>query len=313
MPDVADQQKLALFRAKRGEWFKLFESDELDRLSIHGQLLQAIVDDLTYRVFVGESSKHKVGEGLAIPSLMYLLNVGFVTSQALVARRLLDDRKDVSSIKRILKELNKHRRLITRENFVSYDGTPYAFDISSLSPDDQSSVGLQIWGLQAPGFSDQLRSYHRHERFDMLSNVSMQNRTRNDLIDQRIVDRIGLWLESREAIHLKEMSDSRFAHASDGSHSRFRGDLSNIALFEVENAHRGFVMSTRALFDVVLNSENYSEVVPHIPLGSFGKVWTGEQMIESSARMQEHWDELVKQRNSWGVNVDTELYRAAFA
>ena len=310
VPEIIDQRNLTLFRGKRGEWFRIFETGGPDRLSIQGQLLQAIVDDLTYRVFTQESSQNKDGEGLAIPSLRYLLNVGYVTSQALLSRRLLDSRKDVSSIKRIVKDLRKHRRLITRENFVSFDGTPYTYNLSS---ENESSIEFKLWGLQAPGFSDQLRSYHRHERFDELSKVPPTNRTRNDLIDSRILHTIEMWLESPEANHLKDISDSRFAHATDGSHSQFRGDLSAITLHEVEKAQRGFVMSTRAIFDVVLNSENHSEVVPHLPLGSFGRVWSGEQVIDSTRRMQEHWDELVNQRNSWGVQVDDELYQQAFA
>jgi hypothetical protein len=312
-PGISDADRLSRFRAKRAEWFELFGSDKSEVVSIEKQLINAVVLDLNYRVFVNESARHAKGEGYALPSLLYLLNVGYVTSQVLVARRLLDTRGDVASLSRILKDIKKNKGLITRENFICYDGTVYDPDIHKAIQNDEQKLQHTIFGLHAPGFSSHLRSYNRHKRFDSLSGKTETDRSRTDVIHENIFATLKRWLESPEAIRLKQISDNRFAHASDGSNATFKDSSNDLALLEVELAQRGFVRSSRAIFDVLLNSEIHAEVAPMIPLGSFGTVWKGSNLIPSTSRMQKDWDELANNRNSWGQGVDDQLFSESFA
>jgi hypothetical protein len=305
--DVDDTDILRRFRNKRSEWFELFESQDHGVQTIQKQLLDAVVLDLNYRVFIEEARQHTAGQGYAVPSLLYLLNVGYVTSQCLIARRMLDTRKDVASLARVLKDVRKHREIITRECFVSYDGTPYEYDLSNTALDGNQQKELAIFGLQGPSFSLQLRSMHRHERFDGLTGMEPSRRSRNNLIDISVFEKLQNWLRSDPALKLKQISDDRFAHATDGSHSQARQLIGDIAPLEIEQAQRGFVRATRGLFDVVLNSEVHGEVVPHMALGSFGTVWSESNLVPSTDRMQKRWDELADNRNSWWRNIEEEL------
>jgi hypothetical protein len=304
---VQDQQKLQLFRKKRGEWFELFEGQNAEGLTIQRQLHDAIIQDLTYRVLTTEANRNPVGQGYAIPSVLYLLNVGYMMSQCLAARRMLDERKDVASLIRVLKDVRKHNKLITRECFVAYDGTPYDHDLSSIHQDDDDKLQFAIYRLQAPTFAPQLRSFHRHERFDKLSKGGHKGRSRIDVIDASVFEKVESWTRSSEALRLKAASDERFAHAGDGRNSQRKRTTDNISLKEIERALQGFVRASRGLFDIVLNSEVHGDVVPFLPLGAFGTVWKDSELIPSTDRMQRQWDQLAENRNTWWHGIEGEL------
>jgi hypothetical protein len=236
---VQDQQTLRRFRAKRGEWFELFESSKREILSIQRQLQESIFQDLSYRVVSTEASRSTAGQGYAIPTILYLLNVGYVTSQCLAARRLLDERTDVASLTRVLKDVKRHRGLITRECFVAYDGTPYEHNVFSSPQDAGDRLKSDIYGIEGPGFSRQLRSLHRHERFDRLSAIGSEERNRHDLIQPEVFERLATWTRSTEALRLKKVSDERFAHAGDGRYHEKKNTPDDVLLLEPVMTLRG--------------------------------------------------------------------------
>ena len=49
---------------------------------------------------------------------------GHVATQILALRRLIDDGSTVLSLRRLLKDIKQNASLITRENFVCFDGLP---------------------------------------------------------------------------------------------------------------------------------------------------------------------------------------------
>ena len=56
-----------------------------------------------------------------------LINGHFAT-QILSLRRLVDNRKDVISLNRLLKDVRGNLKLFTRENYVCFDGLPYDYE-----------------------------------------------------------------------------------------------------------------------------------------------------------------------------------------
>jgi hypothetical protein len=72
---------------------------------------------LVYRTLV--VPRHKVDEEPAVEAksnvLAHFLDQGYVATQILAIRRLLDTRNDVFSLRRLLDDIGKHRLLITQE------------------------------------------------------------------------------------------------------------------------------------------------------------------------------------------------------
>jgi hypothetical protein len=53
---------------------------------------------------------------------------GYVATQVLAVRRLVDKRADVISLRRLIKDVRQNFGLFTRENYVCYDGQPYDYE-----------------------------------------------------------------------------------------------------------------------------------------------------------------------------------------
>ena len=125
----------------------------------------------------------------------------------------------------------------------------------------------------------------------------------NDSIFQKIDD----WIDSTAASKLITFSHKYLAHAAE--QSSIDPNMPTGASFaEVEGIHRAVAQSMRAIYDIILSSGIYSEVVPGVPLGFFGKVWHGTELIPSTARMNKHWDEMADERNQWAMNLENELF-----
>ncbi len=158
-----------------------------------------------------------------------MLDQGYAATQVLAIRRLLDKGSDVLSLQRLLNDIQKQRDIITRENFVAYDGKPYDPDGWAAQP---ASVESQVFGVEAAGFYPWLMSGVRHDLFDKLSGVSKANRSRSDKIKMSVFEKLQAKLRSVEAEKLITLGHKFFAHAADittrGSLTRSGSALSDI-------------------------------------------------------------------------------------
>src|SRR5439155_4784372 len=82
-------------------------------------------------------------------TLAYLLDRGYVFTQVLAIQKLLDNREDVISVRRLLKDVRKHRGVITREVYVAGDGLPYDYNKWPETVDNADSM-VQMYGIDAP-------------------------------------------------------------------------------------------------------------------------------------------------------------------
>lgn len=115
--DVAEKPNLVQYRRKWTEWMSWYGYGALEPNSIQSQIHRMLFNDLTYRatVSVRASVNANVPISARSATLAYLLDEGYVVSQVLALQRLVDNRRDVISVKRLLKDVEKHRGLITRE------------------------------------------------------------------------------------------------------------------------------------------------------------------------------------------------------
>jgi hypothetical protein len=291
-------KKLQKFIGKRNEWFTAYDVVQGEPNSILRQIHGMLLTEMSYRVAIQEHREQNAN-GISSPPIMgFLLDSGYFSSQILAIRKLLDKGTDVLSLRRVLDDIQKNKKLIPREIFVSFDGTPY-----DIVPFELSTPGLQP--MDSP-FSMQMKCRMRHERFDGLSRVSPDKRTSKDLIHDSIFERLEAWLEEGGVENLRKISNKYVAHAAD---ARSRADVvGNLLAFdEIEAAQRAIIRVTQAIFDIILSSDTYSPVVPMVPSGYFGNVWDGNSMVVSTTRMQARWDSLEEIRNEWSKGIEEEL------
>jgi hypothetical protein len=257
-----------------------------------------LLSEMSFRVVRDEVAQDATST-LNIPLVAHLMSSGYFSSQVLATRRLLDDRPDVISLRRLIDDIRKNRNLITREIYVSFDGTAYAPGLPELT----------IPGLQPADspFSEWNRSRVRHERFDKLSKVSLENRARDNKIHESAFSKIDNWIDASGASKLITLSHKYLAHAAE--QKTINGAIpTGLSFAEVEGIQKAVVHSMRVIYDIILSSGTYSEVVPMVPLDFFGRVWNGESLIESTSRMNKQWDEMAEERNQWVKNLDSDFF-----
>ncbi len=115
------------------------------------------------------------------------------------------------------------------------------------------------------------------------------------------------WINSSGASKLITISHVYLAHAAQQS-SISSTIPKGLSFSEVEGIQKAVVQSMRVIYGIILSSGIYSEVVPMVPLGFFGKVWNGESLIESTTRMNKQWDEMAEERNKWVRDLDNDLF-----
>ena len=298
MSEVVDQPRLADYLAKRAKWLSWYETGAGESNSLQDQWFAMLLSEMSFRVVREEGAKDPTSI-LNVPLVAHLLNSGYYSSQVLATRRLLDPRNDVISLRRLIDNLRENRDLITREVYVSFDGTAYAPELPEL----------EIQGLQPAEspFSEWNRSRVRQERFDKLSKILPENRARDNKIHESVFLKMDNWLDSSGASKLITISHKYLAHAAQQS-SMSTAVPTGLSFAEVEGIQKAVVQSMRVIYDIILSSGTYSEVVPMVPLGFFGKVWNGESLIESTARMNKQWDEMAEERNKWVRDLDNDLF-----
>jgi hypothetical protein len=304
--DVLSSTRLTEYRKERAKWLGWYEYRKDEPNNIEGQIIRMIFLDMGYRVLMMPRGEPPQDANIAARNglLGASLDIGYAATQVLAIRRLLDGRPDVTSLQRLLSDLKKNRSLITRENYVAWDGKPYDPNgWQSLPP----SPEIQIYGAEAPGLYGYVISKVRHELFDKLSGVSATKRSRTDLIRVALFDKLKGWLRSVEAEKLILLSHKFYAHAADANSL---GSLANagVLLSDIEKAQKAIVRVERAITDDILFIGVARAVVGMQPLGFLKGLDAPYVTTETIAKMDAHWDELEAERNTWSKGYESDLY-----
>jgi hypothetical protein len=257
--DASEKEALRAYRSKREQWLRWYSFSEKHPNSIQGQIIGMTFLDMSYRTLARPRSDTPPYVKIAARNglLAHMLDQGYVATQILAIRRLLDSGRGTVSVQRLLTEIKSSRKLITRQNYVAYDGTPYDPDGWRSFP---QTVETAIWQGESPGFFIFQRSQHRHETFDKLSGKSANDRSRSDLIQPGIFSRLQGWLASIEAKQLVRLSHEFFAHAAEKS---YQGELEykGVLLSDIESAQKAIVRVERAISDEILFIATVRDVV----------------------------------------------------
>jgi hypothetical protein len=302
--DIVDREALAMYRDKRYEWLSWYELRKSDPNTIQQQIFSMLFLDLAYRTLV--LARHETDEGSVFAAqnglLAHFLDQGYVATQILAIRKMLDRRPDVFSLRRLLEDIANHRLLITREIYVCHDGLP--FDSAAWQSLPQGIEGT-LWGIQARGFSNYLASRARHEVFDRLAGVSPTDRKRCDRIRASVFQELRR-LANDASKKLILLGNKFFAHAATPD-SRGSLEYSGITLADIDEVQRALVRVERAITDLLLFLGVYRDVVPIPPLGLLKGLHHPYASAESIAKMDQHWDQLVAARNQWPKGIAEAL------
>jgi hypothetical protein len=298
---------LTKYRKKRAEWLSWYWFQKDDPNNIEGQIIGMIFLDLSYRILAKPRGDMKNGADIAAKSniLAHMLDQGYVATQVLAIRRLLDKGGNVFSIRRLLADIQNNRKLITREIFVAHDGSPYDPDAWQALP---PTIEAQVFGIDAPGFAGYVRSSERHKMFDKLSGVAPGDRSRQDMIRIEIFEKLQSWLNSAEAEKLVTLSHKFFAHAADVA-SRNSLTYSGVSPKDIQAAQRAIINVERAITDDILCIGVAREVVAMAPLGFLKGLDAVYAPTDAIADMEAYWEELKKDRNRWKDSYEAELYK----
>ena len=129
---VSDKVLLKEFRAKRSEWIDWLEGDP--HHNIWDQIHSIMWNDAAYRSLNEARRFASADRPTAAINGMFgeFVDRGYVSTQVLdvckvTDRSNIDPKKGVISLRRIFDDIRGNRHLLTRENFVSYDGLPYDY------------------------------------------------------------------------------------------------------------------------------------------------------------------------------------------
>lgn len=305
--DVVEKKNLIGYRQKWVQWMSWYGYGAPEPNNIQTQIHRMLFNDLTYRATVSVRSSEDAGMEISARSatLAYLLDQGYVVSQVLALQKLLDNGSDVISVKRLLKNVEKHRSFITREVYVAGAGLPYDFT-SWADTVDKSDPMVQICGIDAPGLHRFAISKHLHETFDRLSGKKPEQRTRQDVIPKSIFRTLDSWISGPRAEEIGDLRNKFIAHAAnalDVGTSTFNG----VSFSQIDELQRAIVRVVHALIDEILSIRIARPVVPIAPLGIFRGLDLPYSPSGAEAKMHQRWDDLSKERNGWNTGVLEEV------
>jgi len=304
--DVKDRGKLETFRAKRSEWVSWLKSG--DPHSIWPQINQILWDDVLFRTINDlrrEAIEHPaVGVGFNA-NVLRLLDAGFVTTQATAIRRLTDKpdggrKRGVLSLRRLIKEIEENRGIITREVYVAYDGLPYDPNAPWQAWIEKQirdgTVARTSWlpttGPEAWGASEIV-----HKNFDRLAGVVPKARSRDDLILLKWFE----YLERRltECDSVRKFVDKFIAHAADPvSREGLTTEEKGVTLDRLRRAQKAIYQVAAFIYGPLLWEGSYGAVpTPHYDhLEYRDKSWL---QTDRSASAHEHWRQHLAEVEAW--------------
>jgi hypothetical protein len=305
--DILDKNKGEAFRKMRIKWIEWLHGEEPH--SISHQISSMLWDHALFLVInelrrLAEVKPNK-DVGFNGP-VIRLFDVGFVTTQAVAIRRLIEKPKKnpkwaVISLRRILKEIGDSLHLITRENYVCYDGLPYDYDSvqdkwrSSLAK-TKNTVNSGFLPTSGPDAFPMSESVHKN--FDMLAQVHPKNRSRNDLIRPEILEHLDSELTKCE--NVKKYVDKFIAHAAaPETLTSLSEDERSLTLNRLESCHMT-IYQVASFISVRLLWESNLGGLPVPQYDHFeylDKRWaTSNNLLKA----HEKWNEYENEVSKWG-------------
>jgi hypothetical protein len=304
---VLNKAKLRQYRDNWKKWVSWHQHNETEPNTIESQMHRMFFNDITYRAIVSVRGTVDSKDAISARSatLAYLLDHGYVISQILSIQKLLDAKTGVISLRRLLMDIETNRDIITREIYVAGDGLPYDYNNWHKTVDPNHPL-VQAYGIGAPGLTKFAISRDLHKTFDMLSGKQEHERTRDDIIQKSVFQRLHTRINCKSASEIKAIRDNYIAHAA-RSLNPAAVQFKSVTFSQIDELQRAIVYVERVLTDEVLAIRIGREVVPMPPLGLFAGLGVPYCPPEAEALMCRKWYELSEERNAWRDEARTGI------
>lgn len=260
--DIVDKVALTAYRNKRTEWLHLLNGK--DDHAVCRQISAMLWNDAVFRV---ANETRRLSRKAGYPSssrnwsLAQFMDQGFVATQTLSIRKLMEralnkPARQVISLRRVLDDIKEHRALFTRENYVAHDGLPYdPAPVKQAYVDKIISRGSGVHGewIDTTGPRAWSMSELAHEKFDQLSGVTLEHRSRGDLIRDAVFEDVEAILAESGWENIAEFGNKFIAHAAD-EHSRntLLDGQNGFSLDSLAKCHRGICRAAAAIQGPIL-------------------------------------------------------------
>lgn len=304
--DILDKGNAEAFRARRLKWMQWLNGQ--DPHSVSRQIYSMLWD---YALFCSVNELRRIavtepesGTGFNGP-VICLFDAGFVATQATTIRRLIEEPQSnpkfaVISLRSILKDIKENTHLLTRENYVCYDGLPYDHETAhqqwlSTLPRDTGGVHSSVLPTSGP------TAWHNselvHKSFDRLSGASEKNRERTDTIRAEIF--VSLESQISSCRDIKKYVDKFIAHASTPeTRVGLSDEQQGMTLDRLKAYHKTIYQVAGFISAQLLYETNLGGLpVPQFDhLENLDKCWTTTGNLK---RARQKWDEYAKEVSGW--------------
>jgi len=307
--DVADRDKLKLYRECAERWFDWLATDEEHAIS--RQLSDLMWHDAVFRV-LNEARRLEGADASSsrAPVLAGFIDQGYVSGQVLGISKLVEPsppgrntKKGVISLKRLVDELSDNRGLFTREVFVAHDGLPYdpgpvkraCLDRYFAHQGDKPAFeAMETEGPRAWDTSERL-----HELFDRLTGIKPEARQREDRVPDQTFDTLLKALDDPVFSDILTLRHKRLAHAADAVSRLHALPKVGLKLDDAARAHRILLGVLQAISAGLLYGDWRASAIPIAQFDTFER-FSGQLVREDQIqRLREVWDQISAERDRW--------------
>jgi hypothetical protein len=293
-------------KTKFKEWEEWLVGADIN--SIRNQIYNMIWDSAVFQS-INEcrkyASKNTKGEIELNGVVHRFIDKCFFETQASAIRRLLDKRKknDVISLYKLIDDMRKNYKLLTRRNILEVHGYPYEYEkerriileeaYRKVPPGTPIIMGVDHAKCELSGYT--------HQFIDLLAGVDSSKRSPDDTVRPKIFE----WLKQKISGCEKicEFVNKFLAHsATPESRNYLNPPELDVTLGQILESHK--VICQTAIFigrrmGILSEGHGLGDVLPvpqYDQFVYFDKAWAYEETIE---KLQEFWRDYDMQTRSW--------------
>lgn len=227
-----------------------------------------------------------------------LITEGYASITMLGVRKLVDRDKRNNSLKNLVSVLREKSNLLTRENFVCFDGLPYDFEevqINSYTDCIKSNPSKPRW-LASSGPKAWGESMFRHEQFDKFMSPPF-DRHRSNLICESHFKELEKKLNSPVINRVRLKVNQQIAHTPKADKNKPK-QIPKVTFNDIDDALKNLIQIGHKIAILFFDGSFSSPVaIPQFDvLKGLDNSWSSE---ENMTKLDEYWRNCTNEIESW--------------